>query len=67
MFRTLSIALLTLVIAAAFSPSGFSVPAEAKSYRAHAHGFRTGTCKTSTCRAKHPGGRYVHPLTRRRH
>ncbi len=34
----------------------------AGSYR-KAHGFATGTCKTSSCRSKHPSGRYVHPIT----
>jgi hypothetical protein len=40
--------------------------ADAKAYRAGVHGFRTATCKTATCRSRHPSGRYVHPLTHRR-
>ena len=30
------------------------------------YGFATSHCKSSSCYAKHPSGRWVHPLTRRK-
>jgi hypothetical protein len=41
--------------------------ADARSSRGKVYGFRTGYCKTSSCYSKHSSGRYVHPLTRRKH
>lgn len=42
--------------------------AEARSYRSgRTYGFARSHCKTSSCYSKHPGGTWVHPLTRRKH
>lgn len=65
--RAVSIAVVALFLAAVVGPVATSTSTQAKSYRSHAHAFRTGTCKTSSCRAKHPGGRYVYPLRSKRH
>lgn len=51
----------TLALAAALLLAATTV-GTAGSYR-KAIGFATGTCKTSSCRSKHPSGRYVHPIT----
>lgn len=42
---------------------------EARSYRSsgRTYGFATSRCKTSSCVAKHPSGKWVHPLTARKH
>lgn len=41
------------------------------SYGHHAYGhattFRTSYCKSAACFRKHPDGKYVHPITPRRH
>ncbi|WP_407051375.1 hypothetical protein [Methyloraptor flagellatus] len=52
---------------AAFVLAGFGISdadARSRSYGYHATKFRTGTCKRSSCFAKHPTGRYVYPLRR---
>jgi len=33
----------------------------------HVYGFATSRCKSASCYRKHPGGTYVHPLTKRKH
>jgi hypothetical protein len=37
------------------------------SYRGHATTFRTSYCKSAACFRKHPDGKYVHPITPRKH
>ncbi len=37
------------------------------SYRGYATTFRTSYCKSAACLRKHPDGKYVHPITPRRH
>jgi hypothetical protein len=45
-------------------------PAQARSSHSYSgrstHEFRTFSCKSSSCVAKHPGGTWVHPLTGRK-
>ena len=36
-------------------------------YRGHATTFRTSYCKSAACFRKHPDGKYVHPITPRKH
>ena len=38
---------------------------ESKSDRTY--GFRTSTCKSSSCFSKHPSGTWTHPLTEPKH
>jgi len=33
----------------------------------HVRGFATSHCKSASCFRKHPDGKYVHPLTTRKH
>ncbi len=33
----------------------------------HASTFRTSYCKSAACFRKHPDGKYVHPITPRKH
>jgi hypothetical protein len=33
----------------------------------HVYGFATSQCKSASCFRKHPDGKYVHPLTTRKH
>lgn len=33
----------------------------------HIKGFATSHCKSASCFRKHPDGKYVHPLTTRKH
>jgi hypothetical protein len=35
-------------------------------FSGHVYGFRTSSCKASSCFRKHPDGKYVHPLTSRK-
>jgi hypothetical protein len=37
------------------------------SHHGHVYGFRTSQCKSASCYRKHPNGKYVHPLTTRKH
>jgi hypothetical protein len=39
----------------------------AHTYRGHATTFRTSNCKSAACFRKHPDGKYVHPITPRKH
>jgi hypothetical protein len=56
----------TAVAVALFLMSGVSADAKSHSTGQHASKFRTSACKTSSCKAKHPSGKWVHPITPRK-
>jgi hypothetical protein len=41
--------------------------ARSSSLYSRTYGFRSSSCKSSSCFSKHPSGSRVHPLTRRKY
>jgi len=61
------LALGLIVVPAVASARGHHGGGHHGGHRGHATTFRTSYCKSASCYRKHPDGKYVHPITPRKH